>query len=308
MRIVTSYIEPDLDGTSSMYAYSELLNKQGIESGYYIWGTPKNEVEIVCDMFNIKLNSIPEPTSDNEFVMVDLNGYNQMNQKFVTLDNIYEIIDHHSKSVFLPKYPNADVQIEKLGAAATLVTERFKKDGIIPSRESAILLYYGIMSNSIILRANVTRKKDVDMSNWLKSLYDEITEEKIKDIFIKKSYIEDKNLRKEMECEVALTIMDKDIYCGQLEIANVDEFYNEKKDLLKSILKTIKEEKSADFIYLSMVDILNGYIRIVTIDDETRIMLNNVFGFEFDEDDCSKVDKIIQRKEMTAKFRIIDSF
>ena len=30
-RIVTSYEEPDLDGVSSMYAYSEYLNKIGME-------------------------------------------------------------------------------------------------------------------------------------------------------------------------------------------------------------------------------------------------------------------------------------
>ncbi len=308
MRIVTSYNEPDLDGTACMYAYSELLNKKGIESGYYIWNKPKNEVEIVCEMFNIKLNSLPKPTSDNEFVMVDLNGYNQMNQEFITLDNIVEIIDHHSKSVYLPQYPNADLQIEKLGAAATLVAERFKKDDLIPSREAAILLYYGIMSNSILLRAAVTKQKDRDMAAWLKSLYSEITEEKIKEIFTKKSIIEDKDLRTEMECEIALRIMEKNILCGQLEVANVDEFYNEKKDKIISILKTIKEEKNADFIYLSMVDILNGYIRIVTLDDVTRKMLNNVFGFEFDAEGCSKINRIIQRKEMTAKYRIINSF
>ena len=29
VRIVTSYHEPDIDGIACMYAYAELLNKQG---------------------------------------------------------------------------------------------------------------------------------------------------------------------------------------------------------------------------------------------------------------------------------------
>ena len=54
-KIVTSYHEPDLDGVSSMYAYSEYLNKQGIDCGYYISGKQKQEVDIVCEIFDIKL-------------------------------------------------------------------------------------------------------------------------------------------------------------------------------------------------------------------------------------------------------------
>lgn len=308
MRIVTSYYEPDLDGTSCMYAYSELLNKLGIESKYYIWGKPKNEVQIVCDIFNIKLDSAKEVSKDDEYVCVDLNGYNQMNQEIVTLDNLVEIIDHHAKSVYLPQYKNADVHIEKLGAAATLVAEKFIAEGVTPSREAAILLYYGIISNSILLKANITKPKDIRIAGWLKSLYSDITEERIKEIFIKKSVVEDKDLRKEMECEIALTILEKDIYCGQIEVANVNEFYEEKKDKILSILHTIKEEKKADYIYLSMVDILNGYIKLVTIDEATRVMLNNVFGYEFDEFGTCTIDHIIQRKEMTAKLRTITSF
>ena len=47
MKVVMSYIRPDLDGVSCMYAYSELLNKQGEEANYFIWNKPRQEVEIV---------------------------------------------------------------------------------------------------------------------------------------------------------------------------------------------------------------------------------------------------------------------
>ena len=57
-RIVTSYEEPDLDGVSSMYAYTEYLNKKGINSDYYIKGKPKKEVGIVCDLFKIELSGL----------------------------------------------------------------------------------------------------------------------------------------------------------------------------------------------------------------------------------------------------------
>lgn len=49
--VVTSYINPDLDGTASMYAYAEYLRKIGEEADFYIEGNPMHEVEIVCDIF-----------------------------------------------------------------------------------------------------------------------------------------------------------------------------------------------------------------------------------------------------------------
>lgn len=45
--IVTSYEHPDLDGISSMYAYSEYLNKTGKSSRYYVRENIKTEPHIV---------------------------------------------------------------------------------------------------------------------------------------------------------------------------------------------------------------------------------------------------------------------
>ena len=57
-KIITSYENPDLDGVASMYAYSEYLNSNNIQNAYYIYGKEKQEVDIVCRLFNIKLNII----------------------------------------------------------------------------------------------------------------------------------------------------------------------------------------------------------------------------------------------------------
>ena len=70
--IVTSYEHPDLDGISSMYAYSEYLNKTGKESRYYVRENIKTEPHIVCDMFGIELDSVDEIEEDANVVLVDI--------------------------------------------------------------------------------------------------------------------------------------------------------------------------------------------------------------------------------------------
>ena len=302
MRVVVSYIQPDLDGTSCMYAYAELLNKMGTKASYYIWGEPKKEVGIVCKMFGIKLAGIDELKENYEYIAVDLNGIDQMHD-IVNANNLVEIIDHHSISRHIPEYVNIQrVQIDKLGAAATIVAERFRSNGITPSREAAILLYYGIVSNSINFKAKITSTRDIEIAKWLKEQYIEISEEKISDIFEQKSKIDDCDLRREMECEIPLTVGKKAIFIGQLEIANFDEFLTKKNDKLISILKQIKNENNPDYIYINCIDILKGVTWILTIDDDSSNMIKDIFGIEINNG-IGKADRIIQRKDMTKRLR-----
>ena len=295
-KIVTSYQEPDLDGVSSMYAYAEYLNKIGIQSDYYIHGLPKKEVEIVCDIFDIKLKGTDNISPEQEIIVVDTNNMEEI--PFINPLNIIEIIDHHSKNPTSDLCTRAKMQIERIGAVSTLIAEKFKNNNIKISRESAILLYYGIISNSINLKASITSKKDIEMTKWLEQQCDGIDREKIKTIFELKSQIEDKDLRKEMEAEVSFKYKDKLISIAQLEIANIEKFLEDKKEKIIEILQEIKREKSLDYIFINLVDILNGFNIILTINIETEKVLRETFGFNFENNIC-KINRIIQRKELS---------
>ena len=299
-RIVTSYQEPDLDGVSSMYAYSEYLNKIGIPSAYYINGNPKKEVGIVCDLFGIDLGGIKEIFEEQEVVLLDTNNLEEV--PFLKPEQIVEIIDHHSKNKSSDVCKNAKIHIERLGAVATLIAEKFKENNIPLSRESAILLYYGIISNSINLKASITNEKDINMANWLEEQCGEITKEKIEEIFTLKSKIEDSELRKEMEAEVVIHYEEKKIIVAQLEIANMEEFLSQKESLVIDILKQVKKEKNVDYIFINCIDILNGFNIILTIADGTKEFLEKKLGYSFENNRC-KFNKVLQRKDITKAIR-----
>ena len=299
-RIVTSYEEPDLDGVSSMYAYTEYLNKKGINSDYYIKGKPKKEVGIVCDLFNIELSGLKEISENQEAVVLDTNNLEEV--YFLKPEQIIEIIDHHSKNESSKECINAKIHIERLGAVATLIAEKFKNDNVSISRESAILLYYGIISNSINLKARITNEKDIEMAKWLEEQCSDITKEKIAEIFTLKSKVEDSELRKEMEAEIAFDYKSKRITVAQLEIANIEDFIKEKEQKIIQELKTVKREKDIDYIFINCVDILNGFNIILTIDDETTNFLRTELGYVFENNKC-KFEKLIQRKDITKAIR-----
>lgn len=87
------------------------------------------------------------------------------------------------------------------------------------SRESAILLYYGIISNTMNLKIKLTSQKDIEMANWLKQQTPEINDEITTQIFVEKSQIGD-SLREEMKVEFKDQFMSISWSMGQLEVAN----------------------------------------------------------------------------------------
>ena len=128
-KVVTTYINPDMDGIALMYAYTEFLRKRGEQADYYFEGTMKKEAEIVLNKFNIKLNNVTRIEDKDKIVLVDTNYLTEI-PKTIKKENIVEIIDHHNRDSWLENRNDINVQIELIGAAATLVAERFKNENI----------------------------------------------------------------------------------------------------------------------------------------------------------------------------------
>ena len=299
-KVVTTYINPDMDGIALMYAYAEFLRKKGEQASYYFEGTMKKEAEIVLQKFNIKLNNATRIENENKIVLVDTNYLTEI-PKDIKTENIVEIIDHHNRDSWLDDKNDIKVQIELIGAAATLVAERYKNENIKISRESAILLYYGIISNTMNLKIKLTSQKDIEMANWLKQQVAEITDEITTEIFIEKSQIGD-SLREEMEVEFKDQFMSKSWSMGQLEVANVDEFLNKYEPEIRNILKTVSKEKNVEYISVNCMDIINGYSVIVAENEKTAEIISNAIGLKF-ENLRAKTEELISRKEIVKIIR-----
>lgn len=301
-KVVTTYINPDMDGIALMYAYTEFLRKRGEQADYYFEGTMKKEAEIVLNKFNIKLNNVMRIEDKDKIVLVDTNYLTEI-PKTIKKENIVEIIDHHNRDSWLENRNDINVQIELIGAAATLVAERFKNENIEISRKSAILLYYGIISNTMNLKIKLTNQKDIEMAKWLKQQAQEITDEITTGIFVEKSQIGD-TLREEMEVEFKDQFMTISWSMGQLEVANVEEFLEKYEDNIRKILDVVSKENDVEFISVNCMDIINGYSVIVVRDEKTAKLISNAVGFEFNNLKA-KTNELVSRKEIVKVIREI---
>lgn len=299
-NVIMSYNMPDMDGIACMYAYSELLNKENIKTNYLIDGEPKKEVKIVCDLFNIKLKSIEELDASDKIILVDTNDTKELKRNIKT-ENIIEIIDHHKITDKTREMNNVKIQIEEVGAAATLIAEKYQKSNHKISENSALLLYYGIISNTVNLNSNITTKRDRQMVEWLKSICNRISEEKIKEIFEKKSAITD-NLREEMEIELKDQFMPISWSMGQLEITNVDEFLLKNENNIIKILEEVSKEKDVEYMPVNCLDILKGYSVIVALNKITEDLISKILNVEF-KDRKARINQFMTRKEIVREIR-----
>jgi len=167
--VITAKQNPDLDGVACAVGYAELLKRTGSHAVAVVAGKPDAEARFVLSRVQIEV-SAAVPSDTTGVVLVDMSALPEL-PEFVTPEVVIEVIDHRLHGDPTSSFPNAVVQVEAVGAAATLLFERFSRAGIAPSWESGVLLQAAIQSNTQRLNGSVTTPRDVDAARALQALH-----------------------------------------------------------------------------------------------------------------------------------------
>lgn len=299
--IVTSYKNPDLDGVACMFAYTEFLYKQGKNVIPVISGKPHIEAKFVLDKFNISnFTNIENIAEDiNEVILVDTSDLRTLSE-YISPNQVIKIIDHRITDE-LTEFPNANINIELVGAAATLITEKFYYSDTSISTESAWLLYSAIISNTINFQSKVTTSRDKNMASWLKDKI-QVPSNYINEMFMAKSNFS--YLLKETifdECAI-FNINNQKIGISQLEILNTSLFVKENLSKIKAILSSIKTSRSLDIIFLSLIDVEHAFNILIVPDQTSQNLIEKILKLKF-KNSISKTEYIIMRKEIIPLIR-----
>lgn len=166
--LVTPRNNPDLDGVACAIAYAELLAATHIDASAWIPGRPDAEARFVLE--RVEWNSTPPTSFDGcRFVLVDASDVAGLADALAPA-LVVEVIDHRMHHRARELFPQALVQIEPVGAAATLVAERFFSAGLEPSARAALLLQAAIQSHTQQLQGSVTTERDRLMAVRLQAL------------------------------------------------------------------------------------------------------------------------------------------
>lgn len=301
MIFIVSCHSPDLDAIACSIGYSELLKKKGVVAYPTYFGNLSKEVEFVrkhTGFFSPKKHEGKYPKG-SEFILVDVSDPADI-EPAIPSGKVIEIFDHR-ELVFTDKFFNAKLNIEKVGSCATLISEEFRKEGIEPSRNTAIYLYSAIISNTINFKNLVTTQRDIDAANWLKSI-SQISDDYVGRMFEYKSKIRNaKDLIFLIEQDFATkSTRGKNVGIAQIEIVNLEEVINlYRKDIEKSIERIRKEEKD-DYILFSGIDIMKGFNIFITFDSKSEELFSRILEIPKIEGGY-RTDEIIMRKQIRPK-------
>lgn len=163
MRIITAGATySDIDVYGGITAYAELLQKQGIAAQAVTTAQLNDSIPPLVRAWKVDLKQTYTPNSDDTYTLIDVSEPEYF-EKFVNLERIDEIIDHHpGMEEFWRRKIGDRACIERVGAACTQVAEKWEQSGLLNhiSETSARLLMCGILDNTLNFGADITTDRD----------------------------------------------------------------------------------------------------------------------------------------------------
>lgn len=273
--ITTTYAGPDLDGYGCAVAYAELLSANGEDAQAHLWGEPQLEVQWLIETFDLPKAGGPSDEAQAKVVLLDASRPEDLPSP-LSADQVIEIIDHrrvHKAALF----PNAQVHIERVGAAATLVAERFAAQEITPSSSSALYLLGGIISNTANFQSNTTAR-DTKMAGWLEGLCHppaDLAER----MFAAKSDLSGDRLEKTLWGDLKTFVICKQRFAiAQIEINNTELLLQERREDIVETLKCISDKHQSDHVFVILKDLKTHVSRVVCLHKLTTELLEALPG------------------------------
>jgi len=295
--LVTAYMNPDLDAVACIVGYAEYLSKIGVQAEEAIFGEPHDEAKYVLDTFHHDYPKKAEAiSSDDRVVLVDTSELAGLPEG-IKSEQVVEIIDHRKQNDS-HLFPNAKLQIEMVGSAATLIAEKFHAANMEISERAAILLYAAIVSNTLNFKAKVATERDIKMAEWLKSRL-KLPDNFIHDMFAAKSDLTGDKLSSRMKSDFAwFNLAGKRESIIQLEIVDADKLVRMRKPELLKGLQKFDDEMNLDVYFVSIIDLLADRNFFVTADALTQQLVSDIFNISF-TDNVAMRPGLIMRKEIT---------
>lgn len=294
--LVTAYVDPDLDGTAGAFAYAEFLQKTGREAVAGIMGKPHDEACYVLDRFQIPYpNIIEDANYFKEVILVDASDLSGLEGK-IAPEKVIEIIDHR-KINEADKFPNAKVQIELVGAAVTMVAEKFMEQHVSISRESATLLYAAIISNTFNFKGSVTTERDRVAAAWLNTTA-QLPEDFWKDLFVAKSDLSGSKLKERIVGDFAWFVLGgKKVGIAQLEIIGAQQLLETRQEEVIIVLNELKQSLGLDIIFQNTIELVETKNFFVAPDLVVKTLLEKILNIHF-VGDVAERPNLIMRKQI----------
>ncbi len=209
---------------------------------------------------------------------------------------IVEILDHHHIGSIETRIP-VTATFDPVGSTATLVVERFRQNGMEPSRRAAVMLLGAVLSDTVILNSPTTTQRDHAVTEYLERVLALDAQELGREMFeatadVSEVSAEEIVSRDAKEYQVGSGQM---ICIAQIEV--VGKSLLERRSELLDALRRQRERGRFHLYALMITDILSKGTDLLVAGDVATVA--RTFGVSA-EDSTIELPGVMSRKKQVA--------
>ena len=298
MKVVTSgcpYI--DIDAYAGCVAYAELLRLQGHDAIAASSAVLNESITSTIKTWDVPFSADYESGTEDTYVLIDISEP-EFFDKMVDIDRVEEIIDHHPGfEQFWQEKIGDKAQIEFIGAACTLVFERWKRAGLLNRMPAEIagLLMSGILDNTLNFKASVSTDRDGraydELSkiahlpdDWPAQYFGECQDSILADLSTA--------LANDTKTIMFKSLSENPVAVGQLVVWDASEVIAKHLPIIREVMAAKQPEW-----FVNVVSISEGKSYFVSDDDDIKTWVNNLLSANFEES-VAIADRLWLRKEI----------
>ena len=209
---------------------------------------------------------------------------------------IVEILDHHHVGSIETRVPVL-ATFDPVGSTATLVIERFRQNGMEPSKPAATMLLGAVLSDTVILNSPTTTDRDRAVIAYLEQVLAIEAEAFGREMFERTSNLSSVPV----EEIVGRDAKEYEAGANTLKIAQVEtvgeDLHDREQDLLKA-LDAVREKEGHALVALMVTDIIAKSTRLY-LSGADRFAIERAFGRDA-EDGVVELPGVMSRKKQVA--------
>ena len=168
---------------------------------------------------------------------------------------VVEILDHHHLGDVQTKTP-IPATFDPVGSTATLVVERFRQNGLEPTKATAGMLLAAVLSDTVVLNSPTTTERDHEVVRYLEEFLGVKAEEFGMEMFEASSDVSDLTPEQIVDRDLKEYGTDSGERMSVSQIETVGTGLLERKDELMEALEQVRQQNGYLFAALMVTDII----------------------------------------------------
>jgi manganese-dependent inorganic pyrophosphatase len=211
---------------------------------------------------------------------------------------IVEILDHHHIGSIETRVP-VTATFDPVGSTATLVVERFRQNGMEPSRSTATMLLGAALSDTVILNSATTTERDRAVVQYLERVLAVDASELGREMFEATSDVSELSADQivSRDAKQYQVSSGHTICIAQIEV--VGNALLDRKDELLEAMRKARESRDLELYALMVTDVLTKGTELLVVGDTATVARS--FGVEPHDSQIELPGVMSRKKEVAPK-------